>query len=511
VRNSLFWKFAGVFLLVLVAATALQAALSLGVLRPLATNATRTRAQAAVVDAAVDLRGLSSPGDFAWRNALRRHRVSDGSALLVLVTPDGRILSERPVPPPMIPQIAHAIATAAIATPPLRAGVPPPEGFGGGPPPREGPPPDAADGPPGDGPRSDAGPPPFAPHDRTLVALAHATTGGAEPLVVVAIGTADTASPLATPEAHMWLLFLPFAVLAAAVAGLVMVRMIVRRLHALDAVAARVAEGDLAARVPAAGGDEIGALAQRFNRMTERLEAARNELARADAERRRLFENITHELATPLTSIRGYVETLLDARVASTEAERHGYLADVLEEAERLDVLVRDLMELTRLESGAQALHRERLDWTALCRNTARRFEPRFTAAGLALRWDGPTEPAWIDADGRRMEQVIDNLLANALRYVPRGGAVAVSVGPASPGAGARHVLRVCDDGPGLSPADLARVFERFYRAPSPRGVEGSGLGLAIVREIVERHGGSVRAERREPRGASFVVEMPAA
>ena len=165
-------------------------------------------------------------------------------------------------------------------------------------------------------------------------------------------------------------------------------------------------------------------------------------------------------------------------------------------------------MELTRLESGAQALSRERLDWMALCRNTTRRFEPRFAEAGLKLAWTGPADEAWIDADGRRMEQVIENLLANALRYVPRGGTVTLELA-AAPGSCFR--LGVSDDGPGLAPDDLARVFERFYRARSPRAVEGSGLGLAIVREIVERHGGATRVERREPHGARFVIEMPAA
>jgi signal transduction histidine kinase len=105
------------------------------------------------------------------------------------------------------------------------------------------------------------------------------------------------------------------------------------------------------------------------------------------------------------------------------------------------------------------------------------------------------------------MEQVIENLLANALRYVPRGGAVTVSLTRGD--AGARHVLRVSDDGPGIAPADLPRVFERFFRVPARRAEEGSGLGLAIVREIVELHGGAVRAERCAPRGVAFVIEMP--
>jgi len=122
---------------------------------------------------------------------------------------------------------------------------------------------------------------------------------------------------------------------------------------------------------------------------------------------------------------------------------------------------------------------------------------------------------AWIDADGRRVEQVLDNLMANAMRYVPRGGTVELSLDRPAEHAECYRLV-VSDDGPGLPEEDLTRVFERFYRSPGhragtgPRDDLGSGLGLAIVREIVQRHGGRVRAEARYPRGISIVVELPA-
>ena len=161
--------------------------------------------------------------------------------------------------------------------------------------------------------------------------------------------------------------------------------------------------------------------------MTERLAEVREELRRADEQRSRLLADITHELSTPLTSIRGYVETLLDPAVPTSPEERAGYLRDVLEEALRLDLLIHDLFDLVRLEAGASALAPVRLDWAALCRNTTRRFEPRFREAGLTLRWEREPGEAWVRADGRRMEQVVENLLVNALRYVPAGGTVALS------------------------------------------------------------------------------------
>ena len=131
--------------------------------------------------------------------------------------------------------------------------------------------------------------------------------------------------------------------------------------------------------------------------------------------------------------------------------------------------------------------------------------------AGLTVAWRGAPAEAWVDADGRRLEQVLDNLLVNALRYVPSGGTIELSIVAAAPD---RWRLTVTDDGPGLPAETLPYVFDRFYRADqrSASAVDdnGSGLGLAIVREIVERHGGSVRATERPPHGLTIAVELPA-
>jgi signal transduction histidine kinase len=249
--------------------------------------------------------------------------------------------------------------------------------------------------------------------------------------------------------------------------------------------------------------------------MTERLAEARGQLEATDRQRRQLFADITHELVTPLTSIRGYAETLLDPRVHVSEEERTRYVRGVLEESRRQGRLIRDLFELARLEAGAAPLEKERLDWVALCRNTIERFERRFRDVGLGLYWRGSLAEAWIEADGHRMEEVLENLLANALRYVPAGGTVELSIERAG-GREDRFRLTASDDGPGVSAAELPLVFERFYRGAGAREVggshddRGSGLGLAIVREIVERHGGTVGAEARAPRGLTIAIELPA-
>ncbi len=326
------------------------------------------------------------------------------------------------------------------------------------------------------------------------------------------------------------LLFLPISVIASAISGLIIVRLLSRRLRSIEKFAGRVAEGDLSARIGDASGDEIGRIAARLDRMTERLAEARSQLEENERQRRRLFADITHELATPLTSIRGTAETMLNPEVPLSEEERTGYVRGVLEEARRLDRLTRDLFDLARLEAGASPLQLESLDWAALCRNTSDRFAPRFRSAGLTLKWRDSVDQARVVADGHRLEQVLENLLGNALRYVPEGGAVDLALVPVGGGAGpgeagrdgaassgaGRFRLSVTDDGPGVSPENLPHVLERFYRAPRAPGLagsrdeDGSGLGLAIVREIVERHGGAVRAETRAPRGLTIIVELPA-
>jgi two-component system sensor histidine kinase BaeS len=543
--RSLFWAFAGVFTAVLVAATALQMVLSIAVMRPLALESDRARARRALARAARELAELPEAHDpLDVVDVLQANRIEGGGALLIYLPRAGRWIPERVLPPPLMRQIQALAASAAITprnpapeafAPPDdprafsgppggpaagggRFGDGPPDGgrFGDGPPdggrfgegpPGGGPPPGRMGGPPPS--REQA--PPFEPRGLELVLLARQDVlrAGSPLGTLIAVGRAPTSSLWSSPESRALLLFMPFAVIAAGIAALLMVRIMARRLGALEQVAARVTGGDLAARVAATGQDEIGRLERGINRMTERLEAARDQVAETDRQRRRLLADITHELATPLTSIRGYLETLLNPDVPLSPDEPRQYLRDALAESERMDLLIRDLIDLARLEAGAQPLARERLDWTALCRNTVRRFEPRFRAARLRLEWAGDPGESWISADGRRMEQLVENLLGNALRYVPAGGTVRLEL--AWLDGGGRFRLSVRDDGPGIPPEDLPQVFDRFYRARNVRDSGGSGLGLAIVREIVERHGGEVRAERGEPRGAVFTVEMPGA
>jgi signal transduction histidine kinase len=476
--RSLFWPIAGLFLLAVVVGTLLQAFIVTAVLRPLETRDQRARAELTASNIAAEIAALPEPPRAGALDALlARH----GSGLgpfppwLLYRGRDGVIVS---TPPDLARYLPHLLAGDGIP---------------------------------------DVGPPdPRHPGRRgRLEPIARRSiVHGSEVLgEIIMVRPVRAVGTFGFREWRTTLLFLPIAALLSIGVGLVIVRLLVRRLRTLELLAARVAEGDLGVRIADTSGDEIGRLAERLDRMAERLADAQGRIEATERQRRQLFADITHELATPLTSVRGYAETLLDPGVSVSTEERTRYVRGVLEESRRLDRMIRDLFDLARLEAGAAPLEKERLDWAALCRNTLERFEPRFRESGLTLGWKPAVEQAWIEADGHRMEEVLENLLGNALRYVPDGGHVELVLGWAERlPAGFR--LTVSDDGPGLPPDELPHVFERFYRGAAARtGARdngGSGLGLAIVREIVERHGGSVRAEAHAPHGLKFVVELPA-
>jgi signal transduction histidine kinase len=501
---SLFWTFAGAFLLVLIGAALLQGLVIVTVIRPLSTRLAEDRAEVLVRRASLELESTEEAGYEEIHQILFSLRPEGGLPFLVFVDEEGWAIPDRPMPPPALRRIEDFLRGGA---PSDTTGVGPRRGRRPGYPGRQ---------------RARPLPPDGERRPRGLGGIDPETLGrrlrvlSRQPVSLASGESGEIVALDVPPRFPIWphaahrpvLLFLPMAALLAGVAGLIMFRVLLRRIRALENLATRVTDGDLTARVAAPGSDEIGRLGSKLNFMTERLAEARRKIEESDRQRRRLLADISHELATPLTSIRGYTETLLNPEVSLSGGERSSYLRSVLDEAERMDLLIEDLLELTRLEAGAIPLAKERLDWTALCRNTMARYEGRFREAGLHLRWEGPVEEAWIVADGRRMEQVLENLLVNALRYVPSGGHVTLSLNP-SPSKPPRYRLVVSDDGVGIPAEDLPHIFDRFYRVDPARPSGGSGLGLAIVREIVHRHGGSIRAEEREPAGLSILLEMP--
>jgi hypothetical protein len=293
------------------------------------------------------------------------------------------------------------------------------------------------------------------------------------------------------------------------VAALVVFRPAHRRLRALAAAARDVGRGQPGVRASEAGGDEVSALAHTFNQMASDLEVRAKALATADATRRHLLADISHELATPLSAIRGYSETLAMPGLVLDESTRHDYLQIVREETERLENIVGDLLDLATLEGGGAAMKREFVPVDPIFERLRRRHEPQLTARRITFETSSTPNGAGVLADAARLEQALQNLVANAIRHTPEGGCITVRADRVP--AGARLVVE--DNGSGIPDEHLPRVFDRFYKVDVSRTgtavPSGSGLGLSIVQAIVIRHGGTVAASNHPSGGARFEIVLP--
>ncbi len=295
-----------------------------------------------------------------------------------------------------------------------------------------------------------------------------------------------------------------------------------RRLRQLEAAARSLGGGDLSARAPDRGGDEIAAVASAFNAMATDLSVRADALAASDRIRRQLLADVSHELTTPVTAMRGYLETLTMPEIELDEATRARYLSIIGDETARLEHIIGDLLELARLEGGGGALSLSEVSVPQLFARVASRHERACQSAGVAIDIAIAPGADIIVGDRDRLEQALQNLAANALRYAPAGSTIRLSARSEqappsdrgkSDGAAAAPsgvVLSVEDAGPGIAPEHLPHVFDRFYKADaSRRGTAGgSGLGLSIVKAIVQRHGGAVTVDSR-PGRTRFELTIP--
>ena len=276
-----------------------------------------------------------------------------------------------------------------------------------------------------------------------------------------------------------------------------------RRLKQVQDASERLGAGDLTARAPDSGGDEVAALARSFNRMADELTSRARALETSDNARRQLLADVSHELMTPLTAIRGYIETLSMADVPLDPQTRARYLRIAQDETHRLEHIIGDLLDLARLEGGGLTMRRERVDVAALFARVAARHERELQQRGIRVIQQVHPGAAFVTGDPDRLEQALQNLAANALRHTPDGGEV--SLGATVAGDGLHITVR--DSGPGIAPQHLPLIFDRFYKADAARKAGGgSGLGLSIVKAIVERHGGSMTA--RNDNGAVFEIVL---
>jgi len=280
--------------------------------------------------------------------------------------------------------------------------------------------------------------------------------------------------------------------------GFVLARRMTGRLAALARAAGRIASGDLSTTVPAAGRDEIGELAESFNRMAE-------ELRRLEEGRRRIIADSAHELRTPVTLIRGAVEAMIDGIFP---ADREN-LESLHEETLRLSRLVDMLRELEALDSGELVLDIEDIDLLELARKAASLFTHAAGDKSLEIVSGGEPVPG-ARADALRIGEVLHNLVGNAVKYTPRGGRIEIRV--EREGQVGAFAIVVADSGPGIPPEERERVFERFYRMDRSRSRDagGRGLGLAISLEIARAHGGDIELGDSPLGGARFRLRIPA-
>lgn len=322
-------------------------------------------------------------------------------------------------------------------------------------------------------------------------------------------------------------LVLVIALPLSAIIGLLLARSIANPLRKLTVAAGRLGLGDYGFPLDTSGKDELGQLSKTFSEMRERLQLEQRT-------RTQFVSDVSHELRTPLTAIKGLTETLRDGAVDDPQV-RDRFLASAEEETNRLIRLVNDLLILSRADSNALSLRLEDVDLRDLAKNTVARFATQFEARNVTVVTDFPDTPLMLNVDADRIEQVIVNLLDNALKHSPPGEQVIVSGQVQSIDLRAEKalrpnedqalsdqtltecvVLRVVDAGEGIDPGDIPHVFDRFYRADQSRSRDqgGSGLGLSIAKAIVEAHGGVIWLESPPSimgvsRGSSANVALP--
>ncbi len=264
--------------------------------------------------------------------------------------------------------------------------------------------------------------------------------------------------------------------------------------NAIDAVA----EGDLSVRVPENTSDMFSDLNKRFNNMIAELE-------RAEQQRRNLTADIAHELRTPLHIIQGNLEGVLDGVYQPTSE----HINNTLSETRLLTRLVNDLQILSLAETGQLALHPTRFLLADLLHDLAASFSSQSAALGIELKTSLTDPLQEVSADYDRLQQVLSNLVSNALRHTPSGGKVTIETEPASSAERSVRIV-VRDSGQGIAPADLPFIFDRFWRGDkSRRDRTHSGLGLAIAKQIIHAHGGRIEAQSVAGSGSSFMIELP--
>jgi len=308
-----------------------------------------------------------------------------------------------------------------------------------------------------------------------------------------------------------WMIFA--SMLFALVAGLVLFASLTGRLkrlaNAMDAFRSgvRPAQIKFLPQVSSHRADEIDRLGSTFTQMSARIEDQMAQLQKADATRRELIANVSHDLRTPLATLQGYIETLLLKEDSLRPEERRSYLQTAIKHCERLNKLVSELLELAKLDSSDIRVEREPFNLCELAYDVVQKFQLKAAEKQIALSTKIEEDPPFVNADIGLIERVLENLIENALQNTPRGGAISLVLTPQNEDV----TIQVNDTGCGIPPEELAHIFDRFYQLDKSRksGQDHSGLGLAITKKILKLHDRSINVASALGSGTTFSFQLP--
>jgi len=317
------------------------------------------------------------------------------------------------------------------------------------------------------------------------------------PSIILQVGEAmESYSRFLDGFKRIFIITMTLLIFVAAGIGWFMARRAVSGVEAVTRTAQRISAGTLEDRVPVKiQGDEIDQLATTFNQMLDRIQTLLTEI-------KEMSENLAHDLRSPITRIRGIAEVTLTNGKSLSEYE--SMAANTIEECDRLLDMINTMLMISKTESGADKLSREEIDLAGLVRQACDLFEPSAEDKGVTLGCNVPVRSLLV-GDSRMIQRMLSNLLDNAIKYTPSGGTVTVSVSEDD----TQVIISVKDTGCGISPSDLPRVFERFYRSDQSRSQSGIGLGLSLARAIARAHGGEITATSAPNQGSNFTVTLP--
>lgn len=339
----------------------------------------------------------------------------------------------------------------------------------------------------------------FSPDRQNALIIAVPVTIGDKPGQLLAYYSVSSVHLLLQRILRFYLFPFIVGLLAAFLLAMLLSRKLTHSVADIASAAKRFSAGDYASRTRSTGKDEIGALGKTFNAMADAI-------LHTQQTRRDFFANISHELKTPLSCVKATTEALIDG-IATNDQERIQYLQRVLAETDRMSRLVYDITDTEQLESGKMFIKQERIDLAALLLNQADKIDPLLKRKSLSLLLRLETDKRYASGDADRFEQVLDNLLSNAIRYAPAGSRIGLLLTED------KDCLQVCvsDQGEGIAEEELPLIWERFYRVDKSRdrSAGGSGLGLSITRGLIEGMGGTISVESKKGEGTHFNLRIP--